>query len=523
MLREAILMTWLIAICIALSITASLLFVPAVRKFAHRFGIVDRPDQERKLHKRPVALGGGLAVFLALIAAFVGTVWIDRAFFDTSLGVVDGKWLVLFGAAAAILLVGLIDDAWILRGRQKLLLQCLIIAALVGSGTLITQISVLGLNIPLGTLAFPVTVVWLLVSVNALNLIDGADGVATTVGCVICAGLGFLSLRGDIPLSAVVAFALAGALLGFLVFNRPPATIYLGDAGSMMIGLCVGVLAIWSNVKESTVLASAPVAILAIPLFDSTAAVLRRWLTGRSLYTTDRAHLHHLLQEKFGPVKMLLFVAGLCITTTTLSVLSVIYQQPWLAAFGVLLALALLIFTRSFGHAEFRLLVGTASQFARTFATDPRKCDTEKRQQRVPLQGVGKWDTIWEPLIEFARIHDLAKVKNDLNLAWLHEGYHASWQSVRLPDKAFQLSVCVPLFTRRGPNADQVHIGLLQIIASANDPTVYQRIADFSERLADLGPEIDSIVAKLESKTLRPSTDAAQKAGTDFEPLTVPH
>lgn len=516
-------MVWLIAICIALSIAASLLFVPAVRELATWVGMVDRPDQERKLHRRPVALGGGLAVFLALLTAFSASLWIDRAYFDNTLGAIEGNWWVLFGAAAALLLVGLIDDAWTLRGRQKLLLQCLVLAALVGSGTLIEKISLLGYNIELGTLAFPLTVLWLLVSVNALNLIDGADGVATTVGCVICAGLGVLSLHHEAGLSALLAFALAGALLGFLAFNRPPATIYLGDAGSMMIGLCVGVLAVWSNFKESTVLASAPVAILAIPLFDSTAAVLRRWLTGRSIYATDRAHLHHLLQQKFGPVRMLVVVAGLCITTTTLSVLSVIFEQPWLAALGVAIVLGLLIFTRSFGHAEFRLLIGTATQFAQSFATNPQKCDKARRQHRVPLQGSGRWDTIWEPLIEFAKIHELAKVKIDLNLAWLHEGYHASWQSIRLPDKAFQLSVCVPLFTRRGPNNDLVHIGRLEIIASADDPTIYQRIADFSERMADLGPEIDAIVAKLESKGVRSSEETSQKEekGGELERLTV--
>ena len=163
-------------------------------------------------------------------------------------------------------------------------------------------------------------------------------------------------------LTAIVAFGLSGALAGFLVFNKPPASIYLGDAGSMTIGLCVGVLAVWSSVKESTVLASAPVAILAIPLFDSSAAILRRWLTGRSIYASDRAHLHHLLQERFGPVKMLIVVAGLCVTTTALSVLSVLLRQPWLAGVGVVIVLGLLVLTRSFGHAECQLLVMKATK-----------------------------------------------------------------------------------------------------------------------------------------------------------------
>ena len=491
-------MTWLIAICIALSIAGSLLLVPVVRMLARSVGIVDHPDSERKLHASPVALGGGLAVFLALTATYIATILIDRQYFGGILGSVSSNWYVLFTAAGAMLLVGLIDDAWTLRGRQKLLLQCLIVVGLVGSGTVVRQVSLLGFDLELGVFAFPLTVLWLLMAVNALNLIDGADGMATTAGCIICLGLGFLSLQSASSLNAVVGFALAGSLAGFLVFNRPPASIYLGDAGSMMIGLFVGVLAVWSNFKESTVLASAPIAILAIPLFDSTAAILRRWLTGRSIYVTDRAHLHHLLQEKYGSTRMLVFVAAMCATTTTMAVFSARWNQPWLAAVGVLIVLAVLILTRSFGHAEARLLVGRAVHFAQSFGTNTANCDFEKHQRRVPLQGVGAWETIWEPLVEFAKSHDLARVKIDLNLAWLHEGYHANWQSVRLPEKVSQLSVSVPLFTRRHTDGSQVQIGRLEIIASADDPSVYERIADLSDQLMDLGPQIDQIVANLE-------------------------
>ena len=276
-------MAWLIAICVAISISVSLALVPLVRAGARRLGIVDHPDSERKLHAQPVALGGGLAIYGAVFVAFVATILVDRAVFGLGgdsaglLGYVSHPLYILFGAAGALLFVGLIDDAWVLRGRQKLLLQCLILIALVGGGTLIKQINVLGFDIALGTLAFPITVIWLLLAVNALNLIDGADGMATTAGCVISAGLGIVSIFNGSSLSAVIAFALAASLLAFLVFNRPPASIYLGDAGSMTIGLFVGVLAVWSSVKESTILASAPVANLAIPLFDSTAAIMRRW------------------------------------------------------------------------------------------------------------------------------------------------------------------------------------------------------------------------------------------------------
>ncbi len=182
LVKQATLMIWLLAISMIVALCASLLLVPVVRSFAHLIGIVDRPDQERKLHEVPVALGGGIAVFLAFAIAFVATLLIDRQFFDRVLGDVTMHGIVLFVSAIAILLVGFVDDVWALRGRQKLLLQCLIIACMVGSGTVIEQIGLFGFDLQLGVFAFPITMVWLLLAVNALNLIDGADGVATTAG-----------------------------------------------------------------------------------------------------------------------------------------------------------------------------------------------------------------------------------------------------------------------------------------------------------------------------------------------------
>ncbi len=491
-------MFWLVAICITFATLTSLVFVPIVRRLATAVGMIDCPDQDRKLQASSVALGGGVAVYAALIVAFIGTIGIDRSYFGQILGDIALRWYILFACAGLLLLVGLVDDRWNLRGRQKLLLQCLILAALVGSGTVVQQISIFGMDLELGVFSLPVTVLWLLIAVNALNLIDGADGMAATAGSIICLGLGFASLSVGSPFPAMVGFALAGAQLGFLYFNRPPATIYLGDAGSMMIGLFVGVLAIWTNVKESAILSSAPIAILAIPLFDSTAAVLRRWLTGRSIYMTDRAHLHHLLQERYGQTKMLWFVAALCVTTTTLSVLSINLQLPWLSGVGLMLVASVLIYTRSFGHAEARLLAGRASRFARSFTVNPNRMMTERHHRSVPMQGVGEWELVWEPLVNFAKQHDLARVKIDLNLSWLQEGFHANWQSIKLPDRANQLSMRLPLFTRREETGTQIHIGLLEIVASADDDKVYDHLSQLSDKLEDLGPTIDIVVRGIE-------------------------
>ncbi|EMI20575.1 Glycosyl transferase, family 4, conserved region, partial [Rhodopirellula maiorica SM1] len=453
--------------------------------------MIDKPDGERKLHRTPIALGGGVAVFASLLIGFLATVLVDRNFNSYSLGYFNSSWYMLIIAAAAVLLVGLVDDRWPLRGRQKLLIQCLIVASVVGSGTVIRQINLMGFEIALGNLAFPVTMLWLLIAINALNLIDGADGMATTVGCIVCAGLGFLSSRSGVNLTAVLCFALSGSLLGFLVFNRPPATIYLGDAGSMMIGFFVGVLAIWSNTKESTVLASAPVAILALPLFDSTAAILRRWLTGRSIYVTDRAHLHHLLQAKYGSLGMLAVVAGLCLITTTLACLSTYYSLPWVSVIGVIFTLGILILTRSFGHAESKLVFTRAIHFCHSFSTSPTICESEKQHRKQALQGSGSWETVWEPIVNLAQSHSLASIKIDLNIAWLHEGYHASWHSVRLPEKAHQLTMCIPLFTCRTKDQSNLVIGRLELVGSAKSPQIYENIAGFIEQLIELTPQID--------------------------------
>ena len=505
-------MTLLIVLCFLVSVVASAILVPSVRTLALQWGFVDRPDSDRKLHRKPIALCGGVAVFAAIVVGFLAIVQVDRRLQWFELGVVETRWYVLFFAVGAILLVGLIDDAWSLRGRQKLLLQLLIITALVGSGTVIEIVSVFGKEVQLGPIAFPVTVLWLLIAVNALNLIDGADGMATTVGCFVSAGLTMLAWQTGSPMSAVLAVSLSGALIGFLFFNRPPASIFLGDAGSMMIGLFVGVLAVWSSVKESTVLASAPVAILALPLFDSSAAILRRWLTGRSIYATDRAHLHHLLQERFGPRGMLIVVAALCAVTTLLAVVSTYFGMPWIAGVGVLAAIAILVLTRSFGHAEARLLLGKMSGFVNSFLASAPAGANAKQHHRLSLQGSGRWETIWEPLVEFAKTHDLAKVKIDLSLAWLHEGYHATWNSVKMPERAFQMCVRLPLFTHQTRSNEPLCIGRLEIIAAANDPAVYERIADLSDKLVDLGPLIDLIIADLEACHQKPERPAVEQA-----------
>lgn len=511
-------MVWLTLVSLVCSILAALLLVPVVRYLACRVGMIDAPDAERKLHSKPIALGGGIAVLGSLLIGFACAIYFDRAFGEFTLGQVSMRWYGLILAAVAMLFVGLIDDVWVMRGRQKLLLQILIISALVGSGTLVEKIGLMGFEFQLGSLAFPVTVLWLLVAVNALNLIDGADGVATTAGCFISLGLAVLSWHHGTPLGCVMAFCLAGSLVGFLFFNKPPATIFLGDAGSMVIGLLIGVLSVWGSVKGSTLLASAPIAILAVPLFDSAAAIARRWLTGRSIYAADRAHLHHLLEKKYGHFGMLFIVAMLCTLTTVLAVASAYFKMPWLALLGIVLAGTFLVVTRSFGHAECQLLMMKASHMTRSFFITPHQSSLEKNHHCVSLQGSGNWNLVWEPLVDFAQLNNLAKISIDLNLSWLHEGYHATWSDIRMPDRANQFQMKWPLLIKVGDSQTSINVGTLHVVAEADSPRIHERIADLSLRLADLESQIQLVIDEIDRQH---TTQPEAKVGSAPAPRFV--
>ncbi len=504
------------ALSIAVIATATILSlasVPVVRALARRFGIVDAPDPERKLHHGEIALCGGIAVF------FATCVTVALLFFLQGTGEVrmptlpwDSRWTALVAAAAAIVTLGLIDDWITLRGRQKLLGQVLIVSFLAASGTSLQHVDLLGWHLDLGVFAMPITILWLLGCLNALNLIDGADGMATTTGAIVAAGLGAMAMMRGMPLTGTVAFALAGALLGFLAYNRPPASIFLGDAGSMMIGLVIGTLAIWGSVKESTVVAVAPVVALSLPLFDSVIAILRRVLTGRSLYAADRAHLHHRLLTRHSHSRMLLIVAALCGITTLAAVTSIAFGQQWIGIAGAGIVLGSLVLTRSFGNAELKMLLTRGSHFGESFLTRSHRCEETIRHKAVQLQGTRSWETIWQGLTEFAEKHDLARIKLDLNLSWLHEGFHGSWQRVRLPDKIEQLVLKMPVMV------NERQVGKLEIVGNGCHPGIIQSLEVLASRLHDLQPDIARL---LEEAAAAEAAAAAQLAGSPRK--SVPH
>lgn len=406
----------------------ALLTTPIALRVALASGFVDAPDGIRKLHGRTVALGGGVAVIVA--AALTGAVALVWQFpWAVSLW---NQPLVLVGAtsgAVLICFIGLVDDRITIRGRQKLLGQVAAAAVAVAGGVIIREISVFGLEVQLGLLSVPFTLFWLLGAVNALNLIDGVDGLATSVGILqsiaICVMAAMMGNSGE----AAAAAILAGALLGFLPYNWSPARIFLGDAGSMFIGFSLGILAIRGSFKgPATVALIAPTAIWAIPIFDVGIAILRRKLTGQSVYATDRGHLHHVLQRYgLGHIGTVLVIGSLSLLCGVGALASVFLKSEAMAIIVCGSVLSVLVLSRSFGHAECGLLWRRFRSFLASCWRLPHLSPVgEPHASR--FHGNREFDQAWESLVIFAERFDLSELNFNVNAPMLGEVFHASWQ-----------------------------------------------------------------------------------------------
>lgn len=431
---------------------AGLLLTRLARNMAARNGLVDAPDGGRKMQARPVPVIGGVAVLAAAVFALVVT----AAVLPTVAALVkgDGRWAAaLLAAAVVITAVGFVDDRCSLRARHKFVGQ--VVAALVlvvWGGYLIERVALFGWVIEFGPLAGPATVFWLLACVNALNLIDGMDGL---LGTVAVTGLGTLAAVAVIDgqgFTAVVALALCGAVAGFLWFNLPPATVYMGDAGSMLVGLVIGALAIPSSLKgPAAVTLMCPVAILILPVLDTTAAVVRRKLTGRGLATADRGHLHHvLLRHGLTVHRVLALVAALGLIGSVGALVSTALRNDLYALLGALSVGVTLLATRLFGWAEFDLIRKLVARAV--WGVLGRGAGPDRLGLAVRLQGTIDWDSLWADLSGVCGLAHLRSMALDVNAPALHENYHAHWDNSdgTGPD-ATGWRVEIPLFAHGAP------------------------------------------------------------------------
>lgn len=274
---------WLLPFVFVLALLLGVYFTPVARQAALRFGIVDRPDGLLKNHGEPVPYLGGLAVFLAYLVA----VGLALPFDDLLLG--------LLLAGTLTLLVGLIDDFGVLTPLAKLTGQGVAVFVLLRSGAVIELVEVPP------ALRWPLAAAWLIGVCNAFNLLDIIDGLAAGVGILAALALGVVAVvTGSLP-EAAAAFALAGALAGFLVFNFHPARIYLGDAGSLAVGITLGAIALalpWTGSSPAGFLA--PAAILVVPLADTAYVSVLRARAGKPFWHGSPDHFPLRLRRRLG-------------------------------------------------------------------------------------------------------------------------------------------------------------------------------------------------------------------------------
>jgi UDP-GlcNAc:undecaprenyl-phosphate GlcNAc-1-phosphate transferase len=296
----------------AVAMTGCVLATPLVTWLATWVGAIDRPDQFRRIHKGAIPRLGGLALALGVAAGTIAT-HLHEPLRDRAVGEFGAPlhWSLLL-AAIVILIVGFIDDTRSLGPRIKLLGQALAVLTLYMGGIRIETVDVLGLNLDLGypSLSFQVmgypfavalpslfiTMLWFLGCMNVWNLIDGMDGLASGVGLLVSGTLTLVAIHNDNFEVAVLAVALAGSLAGFLLYNWHPACIFLGDSGSLLIGLLIGVIGVEGSMEgPSAISILFPILAMGLPISDTAMAIFRRWVRNLPLSAADRKHVHHLL------------------------------------------------------------------------------------------------------------------------------------------------------------------------------------------------------------------------------------
>jgi len=317
-----------------ISAIVSALATLGVIRVAPRIGALDQPGP-RKVHTRPIPRLGGVGVFLGFAAGVaVAAQMSGRAFAPSHVTV---SWITLAACAFAMFAMGLVDDIRGLGFKIKFLVQIAAAIAVWSGGFRIEILThPLGVEtIDLGMLSLPVTILWIVGITNAINLIDGLDGLAAGTALIMTGAVaGIAQVTGHLGVVAV-SVALVGALLGFLLFNFNPARVFLGDSGSMFLGFVLAVASIRGSQKGSTAVAVlAPLLVLGLPILDTSLAVLRRLVrlssqpgTGRGrlvhvaknlqyLFLPDRGHIHHRLLDlgvghRGSVLTLYVFVAGL--------------------------------------------------------------------------------------------------------------------------------------------------------------------------------------------------------------------
>ncbi|BEP30247.1 MraY family glycosyltransferase [Helicovermis profundi] len=271
---------------------------PYIIKLAITIGAVDVPTDNRRVHKIPIPRLGGLAIYIAFISMFLFTTKMSSI---KNFGIITSS-LIIIGC-------GLFDDLKPMSAKKKLLFQILAATVLYFSGFKIEFLtnffdgfistyfaSADYIYISSALISYPITIFWIVGITNTINLIDGLDGLAAGISFIASIAITYVAFINGRFEVAALTIILAGSILGFLPFNFNPAKVFMGDTGSLFLGLILSIASIEGALKSTTVFTLfVPVVILGIPIFDTSFAIIRRILSGKSIAEADKGHLHHRL------------------------------------------------------------------------------------------------------------------------------------------------------------------------------------------------------------------------------------
>lgn len=270
-----------------ISFAISLILTPVVIKVGPKFGYLDIPKDNRRMHKRPMPIAGGVAIYLAATVAILVFIPLNKNIISLLIG------------STVILISGLLDDKFSISPKAKIFFQLVagLIIALSGSQIeFFTNIISTKEVVWLKYLSIPVTLFWICGITNTVNLIDGLDGLAAGISLISAVSLMCIALKMNLLAVAIIAAAIGGGCLGFLPYNFNPAKIFMGDTGALYLGFMLSYISIQGVMKYATTLMIfVPVLVLGVPVFDTAFAMIRRYISGKKIFAADKGHLHHRL------------------------------------------------------------------------------------------------------------------------------------------------------------------------------------------------------------------------------------
>ncbi|RPJ09733.1 MAG: undecaprenyl/decaprenyl-phosphate alpha-N-acetylglucosaminyl 1-phosphate transferase [Spirochaetaceae bacterium] len=307
----------------ATGLVLNLILTPSIIRISHHFRWYDRPNH-RKIHKVMIPRLGGVGIFTSFFLSIIIVPIVFNAFFNIqSYNSLDIRFLSIFLGFFIIYLLGLMDDFVSLKAIFKLLIQIVAASVVTAGGYVVNKITLPYIGtFPLGVLAYPLTIIWIVGITNALNLVDGMDGLGGGIAAFASFSMGIISLIQNEVAPAIMAFALFGAIIGFLKFNFPPAKIFMGDSGSLFLGFALAVLPLMGISRAGSFSALLiPITVLMVPIIDTLAAIIRRIKKRTSIAAPDKEHIHHkLLDLGFSEKKILAVIYSICLYLSVISI-----------------------------------------------------------------------------------------------------------------------------------------------------------------------------------------------------------